>query len=130
MIDTDNVSALTSRDPSGLVEHSNGQDDGQELTLDDITLCVAERYVEVGGKAVILTNTEFRLLELLLRNVGEVVTKAELTEFAMSRPLEKHDRAVDMHISNLRKKLGPAPGGEKRISTARGVGYLLPASPS
>jgi two-component system response regulator CpxR len=124
MIDTENVSALTSRDPSESFEQSRGQ----ELTLDDISLRVTERHVEVSGKAVILTNTEFRLLELLLRNVGDVVTKAELTQFAMSRPLEKHDRAVDMHISNLRKKLGPTPAGEKRISTVRGVGYLLSTS--
>jgi DNA-binding response OmpR family regulator len=47
-----------------------------------------------------------------------------LSERALGRKLTRYDRSLDMHISNLRRKLGPLPTGEERIHTVRGVGYL------
>jgi two-component system response regulator CpxR len=58
-----------------------------------------------------------------LREAGHVVSKADLSERALGRKLTLYDRSLDMHVSNLRKKLDPLGGGEERIKTVRGVGY-------
>jgi len=53
-----------------------------------------------------------------------VVTKRDLYVTALGREPVAHDRSVDMHVSNLRRKLGPGRAGENRIETIRGIGYL------
>ena len=70
-----------------------------------------------------MTSTEYRVLEVLLRKAGHVVSKADLSEHGLGRELTRYDRSVDMHVSNLRKKLGPLVNGDDRIKTVRGVGY-------
>jgi DNA-binding response OmpR family regulator len=70
-----------------------------------------------------MTSTEYSVLEVLLREAGRVVSKMELSERALGRKLSRYDRSLDMHVSNLRKKLGSLPNGEERIKTVRGVGY-------
>ena len=70
-----------------------------------------------------MTSTEYGVLEALLREAGHVVSKAELSERALGRELTRYDRSIDMHVSSLRKKLGPGPDGQERIKTVRGVGY-------
>jgi two-component system OmpR family response regulator len=70
-----------------------------------------------------VTSTEFNLLEVLIGNAGRVVSKAELSERALGRPLTRYDRSVDMHVTNLRKKLSPLADGRSPIQTVRGVGY-------
>ena len=74
-------------------------------------------------RPVFLTSTEFSVLEALLREAGRVMPKAELSERALGRRLARFDRSLDMHVSNLRRKLGPLASGEERIKTIRGVGY-------
>lgn len=95
-----------------------------DLVADDLVMNIKERSVSVDGVRVNLTNAEFNMLKLLLENAGSVLTKGELTEAGVSRSLEKHDRSVDMHISNLRKKIGLTEDGCRRIDTVRGVGYI------
>ena len=75
------------------------------------------------GQPVAMTSTEYSVLEVLLREAGHVVSKAELSERALGRELMRYDRSIDMHLSSLRKKLGPLANGEERIKTVRGVGY-------
>jgi two-component system response regulator CpxR len=70
-----------------------------------------------------MTSTEFSILEILLREAGHVVTKGQLSERALGRPLGRFDRSLDMHVSNLRQKLGPSPDGKSRIKTVRGSGF-------
>lgn len=70
-----------------------------------------------------LTGTEFGLLEVLARNAGRVVDKAELSETALGRPLGRFDRSIDVHVSSLRQKLGPRDDGSSWIETVRGRGY-------
>jgi len=82
-----------------------------------------ERVAEWRGEVLELTSTEFNLLEVLARNAGRVVSKAELSERALGRPLARYDRGIDMHVSNLRRKLGTLEGGRSPIETVRGVGY-------
>jgi len=81
------------------------------------------RRAEWTGRALELTSTEFNLLAALARRAGRVVTKAELSEAGLGRPLARFDRSIDVHISSLRQKIGPLPGGRSFIQTVRGQGY-------
>jgi two-component system response regulator CpxR len=64
------------------------------------------------------------VLEALLRVAGQVVSREELTRQALGRPFSPLDRSIDVHVSSLRKKLGPRPEGDDRIKSVRGIGYL------
>ncbi len=90
----------------------------------DLEMQLAARRLFRAGEPVVLTSTEFSVLEVLLRSAGEVVAKETLSDQALGRPLMRYDRSLDMHISNLRRKLGPAADGAERIETVRGIGYL------
>ncbi len=68
-----------------------------------------------------LTATEYEVLQVLLAHAGSVVRKTDLMQWALGRRLEAHDRTLDMHISNLRRKLGNDQ--PPRIETVRGLGY-------
>ena len=96
---------------------------GQIIKFGDVEMHTGSRSVLCGGRTVAMTSTEYSVLELLLREAGHVVSKADLSERALGRKLALYDRSLDMHVSNLRKKLGPLGGGEERIKTVRGVGY-------
>ena len=71
-----------------------------------------------------LTTVEFALLEALVRNAGRALTRDYLTDVALGRKLGAFDRSIDVHISNLRKKLDNHNDSD-RIKTIRGSGYLL-----
>ncbi|MDN3615424.1 MAG: response regulator [Vibrio gallaecicus] len=77
------------------------------------------------GELVDLTTTEFALLSHLIQNPGKVITKESLSLDVLGKRLAAFDRAIDMHISNLRKKLPERADGKPRIKTLRGRGYLL-----
>lgn len=96
---------------------------GQVIRVGDLSLHSGTRDVLLNELPVILTSTEFNILELLLREAGRVVPKSEMSEHALARPLNAFDRSLDMHVSNLRRKLGPLPDGGERIKTVRGIGY-------
>ncbi len=93
------------------------------LTVGDVELHPGARRVTRGGEPMVLTSTEYAVVEALLREAGQVVSKADLSERALGRKLMRYDRSLDMHVSALRRKLGSLPGGEERITTVRGVGY-------
>ncbi len=82
------------------------------------------RTVIRAGENVELTAVEFDLLEKLLRAAGSIVTREELSKEVLGRNASPFDRSIDMHISNLRKKLGQQFGAGERIKTVRGVGYI------
>ena len=105
-------------------ELHNGGERPDQITLDDLVMHIGSRTVVCGSNPVAMTSTEFSLLNVLLREAGSVVTKANLSELALGRKLSRYDRSLDMHVSNLRKKLGPLPDGQERIKTVRGVGYI------
>lgn len=98
------------------------------ITADDIAIDVQMREARFQGKSLQLTTVEFALLEVLVRNVGKVLSRDYLIDAAMGRSLGFADRSVDVHISNLRKKLSTNRGVE-RIKTVRGTGYLLTPRP-
>ena len=89
----------------------------------------AARRASWRGAALDLTSTEFNLLEQLVRQVGRVVSKEELSERALGRKLTRYDRSIDVHLSHLRAKLGELADGRSPIQTVRGLGYQLIADP-
>jgi two-component system response regulator CpxR len=97
--------------------------DHGEIVVDDLELNHGSRTLLKSGEPVELTSTEFSILLALLQSRGEVVTKRDLYMSALGREPVPHDRSVDMHVSNLRRKLGPDPRGDNRIETIRGIGY-------
>lgn len=98
--------------------------DSEKLSVDGIELSSTARTVSLDGSDVILTSVEFALLRELLKDAGQVVKKEDLSESVLERKLSPYDRSLDMHISNLRKKLGPRADGSERIKTIRSVGYI------
>lgn len=96
---------------------------GEVLQIGEAVLRPSERLAEWAGEALELTSTEFNLLEVLMRSSGHVVSKNDLSERALGHPLARYDRSVDVHISNLRRKLGTLGDGRSPIQTVRGVGY-------
>jgi len=103
-------------------------DHDELLKVGEIELSTGSRNVTCGGKPVELTSVEFNVLELLLRNAGSVVTREQIAEVALGRPLNAFDRSVDVHVSRVRKKLGGFPGTEDLIRPIRGIGYFLSTS--
>ncbi|NVK40578.1 MAG: response regulator transcription factor [Oceanospirillaceae bacterium] len=97
----------------------------QPLTLHGIRLDPGLRQLTCGSATVELTSAEFNVLGYLMQNAGKIMTKAELTELVLHRPLTAYDRAIDVHISRVRQKLGAVLGGRELIKTVRGEGYLL-----
>ena len=97
---------------------------GNSVMVGDVELDPAAREVRMGGTQIDLTSVEFALLETLLRDAGRVVTREQLTETVLGRKLGPFDRVIDVHISNLRKKLSRVHG-EERIKAVRGSGYVF-----
>jgi DNA-binding response OmpR family regulator len=92
------------------------------VTIGSIRVDPATRQVWSGGKPVELTSVEFDLLDMLIRSVGKVVSREQITAALFEREATPYDRFLDVHISHLRKKLR---GGSKMIRTVRGVGYIF-----
>jgi len=95
----------------------------EKLSAAGITVDTGSREAWVDGQPVELTGLEIDLLTALLRRAGRVVPRAALLELAGRGDVTVGERAVDVHISRLRKKLGDDP--PTRIRTVRGVGYVL-----
>jgi two-component system response regulator CpxR len=96
------------------------------LAAGAIKLIPAARQVFVDGAAVAVTTVEYDILEFLVHSAGRIVSRDELTAALYRRRATKFDRTLDMHICNLRKKLGTH--GDL-IRTVRGVGYLCGVEP-
>ncbi len=96
---------------------------GAPIEAPPLTLWPDRRSAALRGVPLALTSAEFNLLEVLARHAGRVVSKAELSEQGLGRPLARFDRAIDVHISSIRHKLGNLPDGRSRIQTVRGMGY-------
>ncbi len=96
----------------------------EQIQVGEIELDAGARVVRQAGHAVELTTVEFNLLEALLQNAGRVVTRDQLAKEVLGRSFTPYDRSLDMHISNLRRKLGDQTKGKELIKTIRSVGYL------
>ncbi len=96
----------------------------EKINVDDPEFSASSRSVKLGGGEVSLTSVEVDLLGALVREAGKIVKKEDLSENVLERSLSPYDRSLDMHISNLRKKLGMRSDGSDRIKTIRSVGYI------
>lgn len=90
----------------------------------DIELDLAARTVHKAGQPLKLTTAEFDLLLAFFNAPGQVLTRESLVENVLERKFSPFDRSIDLHISNLRRKLGPQSDGSERIRSIRGIGYL------
>lgn len=96
----------------------------EQLELHGVRLNRDNRQVTVAQQLVVLTATEFDILDYLMRHAGRVVSKEELSKEILGRPLQAYDRSLDMHLSNVRRKIAMVDPQE-RIQTLRGAGYLF-----
>jgi two-component system, OmpR family, response regulator len=95
---------------------------GGPLEIGALTLWPEKRRAQWRGRELALTSIEFNVLEVLMRNAGRVVSKHDISEQALGRPLARFDRSIDVHLSAIRQKLGD---GARMIRTVRGLGYHL-----
>jgi len=112
-----------------IMRRINGGEDGaiapgEKLQVGDVELSASSRSAKLSGEELNLTSVEFDLLMELVKQAGKVVRKEDLSERVLERKLSPYDRSLDMHISNLRKKLNNHPDGSERIKTIRSVGYI------
>ena len=98
--------------------------ENDKLTVDDVEVQISARSALRNGEDLNLTSVEFDLLAELLRHAGKVVKKEDLSEKVLERKLSPFDRSLDMHVSNLRKKLGNRGNDAEIIKTIRSVGYI------
>lgn len=98
--------------------------DATRIVVGDVEMETGTRLVRRSGGIVDLTVVEYDILEKLLRAAGRILTREELSKQVLGRESSPFDRSIDMHISNLRKKLGHRVGDAERIKTVRGVGYI------
>ncbi|MGF1865201.1 response regulator [Enterovibrio norvegicus] len=116
--------AILRRTGKGNDEKRN--DDVQEkLEYQDIEIFPGKMEVYCQQQLIDLTGTETALLTYLVRQPGTIVAKADISLNVLGKRLAPFDRAIDMHISNIRKKLPERADAKPRIKTLRGRGYLL-----
>lgn len=96
-----------------------------QITVGDLAIWPSQRLVTWQEQPVVLTSTEFNLLEILAKNAGQVVTKQDLSQLALGRPLARFDRTIDVHLSSIRHKLGTLADGRQLIQTVFRLGYQL-----
>lgn len=108
------------------LENEAEQVHAEKFKVDDLEISTSARSAKRDGEDLQLTSVEFDLLVTLLKDAGKIVKKEDLSRKVLERDLSPFDRSLDMHISNLRKKLGKreSDGEEERIKTIRSVGYI------
>lgn len=95
------------------------------LRVGELALYSAQRRIAWAGQDLQLTNAEFNLLELLIQNAGQVVSKTLLSEQGLGRPFQRYDRSIDVHLSSIRHKLPRLSDGRPRIQAVLRKGYQL-----
>ncbi|MGP1959080.1 MAG: envelope stress response regulator transcription factor CpxR [Arsenophonus sp. NC-CH8-MAG3] len=114
-----------------LLRRSNWSEQSQDnlnlliCQIDGLQLNSGRQEASFNGKVLDLTGTEFTLLYLLAQHLGQVVSREQLSEEVLGKRLTPFDRAIDMHISNLRRKLPERTDGLPWFKTLRGRGYLM-----
>ncbi|HEY0702965.1 MAG TPA: response regulator transcription factor [Candidatus Acidoferrales bacterium] len=97
----------------------------RQITLSDIELDESARTVRRGHREIDLTSVEFDLLAFFMKNPVKVLEREEIVKQILGRDSAPEDRSIDVHVSNLRKKLGKAADGSDRIRAVRGIGYIF-----
>jgi two-component system alkaline phosphatase synthesis response regulator PhoP len=100
----------------------------EEISAAGITLDLMQRMVFVSDQPLDLTAMEFDLLALLVEHPGQVFSRLQLLDRVQGAVYEGYERTIDVHVKNLRKKLGDDPQNPRYIETVRGVGYRFSAA--
>ena len=101
------------------------ESNSSSIKYQGIEIFIGKQEAYNHGELLDLTGTEFGLLSQSIQKPGEIISKEELSLEVLGKRLAPFDRAIDMHVSNLRKKLPPLSEGKPRIKTLRGRGYLF-----
>ena len=102
-----------------------GQASQSSFQVGLLELWPEKRQANWAGNKVDLTSTEFGLLEVLVNHAGQIVSKESLSITALGRELNNFDRSIEVHLSNLRQKLGTLSDGKSCITTIIRKGYML-----
>jgi len=94
-----------------------------EVRFGDLVVDFVRHKVQVGGEPVALTPTEFKLLEVLIREPGRAFSRLELLDRVFGYDFEGFERTVDVHVMNLRRKIEPDRKKPTYIQTVYGMGY-------
>ncbi len=105
------------------IEHISNHNVDQDLIVNHVQLQQNNHSVISHEKHIELTGAEFQLLQLLMNNAGAIVSKEQISQKVFNRPLLPFDRNIDMHVSNIRKKL--SNDKNEKIKTIRGSGYIF-----
>ena len=106
-------------------QQQNTDNSSPTLEVDSLSLNPGRQEASFDGETLELTGTEFTLLYLLAQHLGQVVSREHLSQEVLGKRLTPFDRAIDMHISNLRRKLPERKDGHPWFKTLRGRGYLM-----
>jgi DNA-binding response OmpR family regulator len=106
-----------------VLRRTTARPDAQMLRVGDLTLDVARMTVTRAGQSLDLTTTEFQLLVTLARHPGRVFTRSQLLDAVHGEDSEGFDRAIDVHVKNIRRKIEPDPHRPRYLLTVYGVGY-------
>jgi two-component system response regulator RegX3 len=101
---------------------------GNVATVGGLRLDVARHSASIDGRPVLLTRSEFRLLALLASEPGKPFTREQLIRHLWESDFVGDRRAIDVHVSNLRRKIENEPRRPRRLVTVRGIGYKLVAA--
>lgn len=94
-----------------------------EMAFGDLIIDAEGCCVKLKGNLINLTATEYKILEVLARHRGKVLSRSQIAELAYGAAFEGFDRTIDAHIKNLRQKLSTVSLGYDAIETSRGLGY-------
>jgi DNA-binding response OmpR family regulator len=124
------VAELTSRVRALLRRRALDRSNGFVQRIGALELDIARHAATLEGKPLTLTRSEFRLITLLASAPGRVFTREELVRHLWDDDFSGDRRAIDVHMSNLRRKLEDDPRNPRRLQTVRGVGYRLLEGPT
>lgn len=107
---------------NAVLRRTDMSDNGEVVNYKEICINNKKRTVTVSGENITLTYKEYKLLYMLLSNIGTVLTREKITDYVWDTDFAGESRTLDVHIRSLRQKLGSA--GEY-IETVRNVGYKV-----
>jgi len=116
---------LLARLRSVLRRHRSGEPEPALLNTPGLEMDVERHRLSVDGKKVEMPLREFELLELLMRNVGRVLTRRQIIEWVWGSDYFGDTKTLDVHVRRLRGKIEKDPDHPKRLVTVRGLGYRL-----
>jgi len=116
--------AVLRRASGGEPEAHNGSDDG-EVKAGEMILSPSTMTLSYGEKRVMLSRTEFRIMEALMKSAGSVLSRDAIMNAAQGRDSMAFERSIDVHVSKLRSKVEEISGDKNRIKTIWGTGYMF-----